>query len=100
MKRRKSARRNLKLLLVGLLLYGATFLIWSRARTLRPSIDQGRVWSFFPTPAGLSTINPAQWSRWKRNEKAAAMIFWPCILLDERFTERLYWPAQFADPPR
>ena len=99
-RRKRSNRGFLKLFLVGILVYGATFLAWSRVRTFRASVEQGRVWSFFPPPVGLSTLNPARWSGWKRKEKVAGMIFWPCILLDEKFTQRRYWPARFADPPR
>ena len=99
-RRKKSNHRWFKFFLAGILLYGGTFLVWSRARTFRLSVEQGRVWSFFPLPAGFSTINPARWSRWKRNEKIAATLFWPCILLDEKWTDRRYWPARFADPPR
>src|SRR5687767_2181768 len=100
MSRRKRSNRGwVKLLLIGFLVYAATFLAWSRVRTLRFSIDQGRVWSFFSPPAGLSTLNPARWSEWKRNEKIAATIFWPCVLLDEKLTRRRYWPARFADAP-
>lgn len=99
-RRKRSNHGWLKLLLVGILIYGATFLVWSRARTFRFSLEQERVWSFFPPPGGLSLVNPAHWSKWKRNEKIAATIFWPCVLLDEKLTNRRYWPARFADPPR
>jgi hypothetical protein len=99
-RRKRSNRGWLKFFLVGILVYGATFLAWSRARTFRASVEQGWVWSFFPSPGGLATVNPSRWSRWKKKEKLAGTIFWPCILLDEKLTKRRYWPARFADPPR
>jgi hypothetical protein len=100
MAKKSSKRRWLKLLLIAALLYVATFLVWSRVRTFRLSVDQDRFWSFFPPPGGLSTVNPTRWSQWKRNERIAGTVFWPCVLLDEKFTKRRYWPAHFADPPR
>jgi hypothetical protein len=101
MARRKASKRGwLKLLFVVILVYSATFLVWSRVRTFKPSLQQERFWSFFPPPNGLAAVNPARWSQWKRNERVAATIFWPCVLLDEKLTKRRYWPARFADPPQ
>jgi len=101
MSRRKRSNRGWpKLLFLAVLIYAATFLVWSRARTFKLSSDQRRVWSFFAPPGGMSVVNPARWKQWKRKERIAATFFWPCVLLDERLTNRMYWPAQFADPPR
>jgi hypothetical protein len=97
---RKSKRGWFRLFLVALLVYGTTFLVWSRARTFKLSLQQQRVWSFFPTPGGLATVNPTRWKQWKQNERIVGTVFWPCVLLDEKLTDRIYWPAQFADPPR
>ncbi len=45
-------------------------------------------------------LHPTYWSKWKKNERIAATIFWPCVLLDEKLTKRRYWPAKFTDAPR
>ena len=101
MAKKKSSRlRWLKVLFVLALIYGATFLVWSRLRTFRVRGEQGQVWSFFTMPSGLAVANPQRWTEWKRNERVAATIFWPCIQLDERWTSRRYWPAVAADPSR
>lgn len=99
-RRKSSKRRTLRFLLVLLLIYAATFLVWSRVRTFRIEGESRRVWSFLPLPNGFPALNPARWTKWKRQERIAAMVFWPCVLLDEEFTDRVYWPARFADAPR
>ena len=90
----------MRFVFVALLFYAATFLVWSRARTLTLQGNNGRVWSFFSPPSGLPMLNPNRWSEWKQKEKTAAIIFWPCVRLDEKWTVRRYWPARFAEPPR
>ena len=100
MARRRSIKRNVKLAAVLLVVYAATYLVWSRARTFSIEGESTRFWSFFPRPKGLPVLSPVHWSQWKRREKTAAMIFWPCVLLDEELTDRVYWPGRFADAPR
>jgi hypothetical protein len=101
MAKRKSSRlRWVKSGLVLVLIYAATFLVWSRLRTSEVRGENRRMWSFFPMPAGLPALSPYRWSEWKKREKIAAIIFWPCVLADEKWTERWYWPQHFADPPR
>jgi hypothetical protein len=99
-KKKSSSVRWFKVLLVLALLYAATFLVWSRLRSFRVRGDNRTMWSFFQAPSGFQLALPNNWRKWKERERIAATIFWPCIQLDERWTNRRYWPAIAAEPSR
>lgn len=99
-KRKSSGFGWFKFVFVLLLIYAGTFLVWSRLRTFRVKGDDRQMWSFFAVPSGFQIANPQRWSDWKRNERIAATVFWPCIQLEERWTSRRYWPAIAAEPSR
>ncbi|HMJ90835.1 MAG TPA: hypothetical protein VK530_13525 [Candidatus Acidoferrum sp.] len=101
MARRKTSRlRWLRIVVLLFLIYAGVFLVWSRVRTFEVRGENRRMWSFCGMPGGLAALNPQRWNEWKQREKIAAIIFYPCVLLDERWTERWYWPRHFADPPQ
>lgn len=99
-KRKSSTFGVFKLLLVFVLLYLVTFVAWSRLRTFRLRGHERQLWSFFAVPSGLAAATPKEWNEWKQREHLAAVVFWPCIILDERWTQRRYWPAMVAEPKR
>jgi hypothetical protein len=99
-KKKSSLLGVVRLLLVFVLLYCFTFLVWSRLRTFRLRGHDRQMWSFFAVPSGLAAATPKSWNEWKKREHIVAVIFWPCIVLDERWTTRRYWPAIAAEPKR
>jgi hypothetical protein len=78
--------------------YVASYLMWSRCFQWQ----DGRLWSFFPPPAGLMSLDlPGRyrpfgrtpWDGWKRVEGIPGTVFGPCIVVDDYWRERTYLPT-------
>jgi hypothetical protein len=94
-KKKSSVLRWLKIVALLIAAYLCAFVVMSRWRQISTRSDS-RMWSFFEMPM----MNPLAVPDWKRRERIAAAIFWPCIQLEERWTNRRYWPAAANDPTR
>jgi hypothetical protein len=85
-------------LLCLLLVYCATYLVWSRCLAWR----SGTLWCFYPPPKGLTSVNltvlyysprMSPEEVWERQESLPRMFFRPCIVVDELLTGRMYLPT-------
>jgi len=100
---RKRLRTALVSVPVVLLLYSAAFLWRSHVE------GNSRLWSFYPPPAGLMDLDtairvyqhetgtappgdPDPRDEWRQRERRLELVFYPCIWLDQRISDREYWP--------
>jgi hypothetical protein len=92
-------RRRWRLLLVTALLapvlYVASYLVWSRCFAW----GDEHLWAFFRPPYGLVSFDLLDRYRpfgatpdegWEHLEAIPAAVYYPCTLLDERLTGRVY----------
>ena len=84
--------------LLAATVYVASYFVWSRCFRW----DGGRLWSFFPPPAGLMSLDlpgryspfgPTSWDGWKRVESIPGTVFGPCIVVDDYWSGRTYLPT-------
>ena len=96
---------------VVILVYTATYLVWSRKTTWNLSSTSNakdKVWTFYRYPAGLMAIKTYKryytvpgkpWHElWWKRERIPATIFRPLIWLDYRITGRMHYPDQYKGP--
>jgi hypothetical protein len=94
--------RLIRAILISFLLaatvYVASYFVWSRCFRW----DGGRLWSFFPPPAGLMSLDlpgryrpfgQTPWDGWKRVEGIPGTVFGPCIVVDDYWSGRTYLPT-------